>query len=114
MTFFQKKMCNRKLLFLALMCGMFVLNSCSDLKKGLGMEKDVPNKFLIEKRNPLVLPPDYKMLPPDSKTKAEQNKKTVDSLKSVLDKNLRNAESQKLPVDNISTYLEKEILKQIK
>ena len=75
MTFFQKKMCNRKLLFLALMCGMFVLNSCSDLKKGLGMEKDVPNEFLIEKRNPLVLPPDYKMLLLTARQKLSKTRK---------------------------------------
>ena len=66
------------------------------------------------KEKSLGFAPRLQDVAPDSKTKAEQNKKTVDSLKSVLDKNLRNAESQKLPVDNISTDLEKEILKQIK
>jgi len=28
---------------------MFLLNSCENLKKGLGMTKDIPDEFLIEK-----------------------------------------------------------------
>ena len=47
---------------------LFTLVSCDSVKKGLGMTKNAPNEFLIEKRDPLVMPPGYKILPPDSKS----------------------------------------------
>jgi predicted small secreted protein len=29
---------------------IFLLSSCENVQKGLGMKKDVPNEFLIEKK----------------------------------------------------------------
>ena len=91
---------------------LFILVSgCESVKKGLGIEKDKPNEFLIEKRDPLVLPPDYKILPPDSKT---VKKEKENSLKSVLDQSLsKNKEPSNSP-SNSSSSLEESILKQIK
>ena len=92
---------------------LFVLVSgCETVKKGLGIEKDKPNEFLIEKRDPLVLPPDYKILPPDSKTVKKETKEN--SLKSVLDQSLN---KNKVPLNSpssSSSSLEESILKQIK
>ena len=66
---------------------LFILFSgCESVKKGLGIEKDKPNEFLIEKRDPLVLPPNYKILPPDSKNVKKETEEN--SLKSVLDQSL--------------------------
>tara|TARA_B110000503_G_scaffold33880_1_gene55044 strand:+ start:209 stop:535 length:327 start_codon:yes stop_codon:yes gene_type:complete len=108
-------MYNKIILFLITVCGILALNSCSSLKKGLGIEKEIPNEFLIEKRDPLVLPPDYKMLPPGSKEKTQEAKQSKNSLKSILDKNLNNKESPNKPANSsLSVDLEKEILKQIK
>ena len=45
-------MYNKIILFLIAVCGILALNSCSSLKKGLGIEKEIPNEFLIEKRDP--------------------------------------------------------------
>ena len=85
---------------------------CTSFKKGLGIEKDKPNEFLIEKRDPLVLPPDYKILPPDSKTVKKESKEN--SLKSVLDQSLsKNKEPSSSP-NNSTSNLEESILKQIK
>ena len=76
------------------------------------MEKDKPNEFLIEKRDPLVLPPDYKILPPDSKS---VKKETQDnSLKSVLDQSLTKTKNSPNSTNKPSSNLEQEILKQIK
>ena len=44
---------------------IILLNGCSSLKKGLGVEKDKPNEFLIEKRDHLFFPYNYKILTPD-------------------------------------------------
>ena len=86
--------------------------SCSDLKKGLGVEKDAPNEFLIEKRESLALPPDYKMLPPDSNTNNKNQSFTQNSLKSIIDTNLSN--NKNVSTQQKSTDIEKNILNQIK
>ena len=56
---------------------LILFAGCETVKKGLGMEKDKPNEFLIEKRDPLVLPPNYKILPPDSKNVKRKQKRTL-------------------------------------
>ncbi|MEY4146091.1 MAG: hypothetical protein RL327_570 [Pseudomonadota bacterium] len=39
---------------ISLLVLLFLLSSCENVQKGLGMKKDAPNEFLIEKRNPLT------------------------------------------------------------
>ncbi len=41
-----------------------VLAGCTDLKRGLGFEKNVPDEFRVVTRPPLTLPPDYNLRPP--------------------------------------------------
>ena len=42
----------------------FVLSGCRSLKENLSMKKKSnSNEFLIEKKDPLILPPNYKKLP---------------------------------------------------
>jgi|TARA_B110000503_G_scaffold2294_1_gene3022 hypothetical protein len=110
---------NKQYLIFVIICSMSFLNSCSPLKKGLGLEKDVPNEFLIQKRDSLLLPPDYKMLPPDSQagSRKDEGKESEYSLQSVLNKNL-NKDKEEKPENkydkDISQKTENEILKQIK
>ena len=89
-----------------------LLSGCETVKKGLGMEKDKPNEFLIEKRDPLILPPDYKILPPDSKNVKKETQEN--SLKSVLDQSLTKTKNSTDSTTKPSSNLEQEILKQIK
>ena len=92
---------------------LFILVSgCGTVKKGLGMEKDKPNEFLIEKRDPIVLPPDYKILPPDSKIIKKETKEN--SLKSILDQTLSNQKEPSNSTSKPTSNLEEEMLKQIK
>ena len=45
------------------------VSSCQDVKDGLtGSKKSNSDEFLIQKKNPLVLPPDYSMLPEPKNT----------------------------------------------
>ena len=76
----MKKIINLFALFL-------LLNSCENVQKGLGMKKDVPDEFLIEKRNPLTMPPNFDLLPPDSVNQNNQ-KDEKDNLKDIFNKNL--------------------------
>ena len=106
---------NNKNLFTILLLLALSLSSCTSFKKTLGMEKDVPSEFLIEKRDPLTLPPDYNILPPDSNVKTNKNKKSTSSLKSIFDKDLgsqKKSSSSNVPSNTKS--IENDILKQIK
>jgi len=73
------------LLFLTFLFG------CSDFKKGLGFEKDVPDEFLIKKIDPIQKPPNYDLLPPDSKDQLKKTKKskTNESVKNIIDNSLK-------------------------
>ncbi len=106
---------NNKIYLITIFIVSFVfLNSCTDLKKGMGLEKESFNEFLIEKKDPLTLPPDYQLLPPDSTQEKKNEKNYKNSLKSSIDKNLGAVEkSNHLPSKDLST-IEKEILNQIK
>ena len=90
---------------------LFTLVSCDSVKKGLGMTKNAPNEFLLEKRDPLVMPPDYKILPPDSKSAAKETQSKNNSIQSLIDKSITSNEKSK---QSTVSDLEKEVLNQIK
>jgi len=92
-----------------------MIASCSSLKKGLGIEKDIPDEFLIKKIDPIERPPNFDLLPPDTQDKKTKFNKTK-SLKDIIDKNIKDEKT----VDNqelntgVSENLEDEMLKKIK
>jgi PBP1b-binding outer membrane lipoprotein LpoB len=95
---------------------LILLSSCENVQKGLGMKKDnPPDEFLIEKRTPLTIPPNFDLLPPDS---INQNisKDEKDNLKEIFNKNLgnsdKNIEFNKEGTNSGS--IEKSILEKIK
>jgi len=56
-----------KLLLLAI-CATFFLSGCGSVKKEIGMGRNSPDEFLVVKRAPLTLPPEYALRPPAEKT----------------------------------------------
>ena len=60
---------NKKIIILVLGTLVF-LSSCQSIKDGLEGKKKSSDEFLVEKKNPLVLPPDFEKLP------VPRNKKT--------------------------------------
>ena len=107
-------MLKNKIVLLFLILNLIFLSSCSDVKKGLGLEKNVPNEFLVEKKDSLVLPPDYKLLPPDTQNLKLENNKPDSSLQSIFDQNMNVQNMKSDDSNNKSSELEKEILNQIK
>ena len=95
-----------------LLIGLFLFISCSGLKdagKVLRNEKVVTtDEFLVKKRNPLVLPPNFEDLPePGSKTQNKENEE--EKIKKIL----------KAPKDNNTSMskpssVEKSILNRIR
>jgi len=103
----MKKIINLFVLFL-------LLSSCENVKKGLGMKKDVPDEFLIEKRNPLTMPPNFDLSPPDSINQNNQ-KDEKDNLKDIFNKNLgKDKKDTEIKKGSDPGSLEKSILEKIK
>ncbi|MEI6170234.1 MAG: DUF3035 domain-containing protein [Pseudomonadota bacterium] len=99
---------------LGLFALIILLNSCENVKKGLGMQKDAPDDFLIEKRNPLTMPPNFDLLPPDSIVQ-EDKKNDKDSLKEMFNKNVDGKkEVEPNKKENSSGSLEKSILDKVR
>ena len=83
----------------------FFLNSCSGLKENLSLKKkEGVDEFLIERKKPLTVPPDFTSLPkPSDGSEVVENEESNLDLKKVLN------ESQKVDEVKSSDNLEKSI-----
>ena len=113
MKFFCKKikMKNNFIKLIAVFIIIF-LTGCNSLKEGLEGNKKSKNaeEFLIQKKNPLVLPPDFSKLP---------TPKNVSEIQTIDDFNLEDIlkkESSETNKENISksNSIEKSVLNKIK
>ncbi len=94
--------------------GIFIfLSGCQSLKDGLEGKKKSNNaqEFLIEKKNPLVLPPDYEKLPVPKSASKESNSSNQFDLEKILNDNSKKDTSSEL--ENNSS-VEKSLLEKIK
>ena len=60
---------------------LFLLSSCQSAREGLaGGKKNNTDEFLVQKKNPLVIPPDYNdlPLPKDYEIKDDQSTANID------------------------------------
>jgi hypothetical protein len=91
-----------------------ILTGCQDVKKGLSGKKiDEGNEFLVIKKNPLVVPPNFNELPQPSDNNLENNsnKDNENEFKNIM----KNKEDNISENDSTTTgNLEENILKQIK
>ena len=84
------------------------LSSCSSIKEGFVNEKkDNSDEFLVEKKSPLVMPPDYNELPIPKKENVEKETNDIKSLisKTKNDETKENLDEKKSTFD--SSILEK-------
>ena len=91
------------------------LYSCSTIKEGfINQKKSSSDEFLVEKKSPLVMPPDYNDLPvPDENKEAtEDDKNKIKDLVSNNDS--ENSEMSNDEEYNLNVELEQLILKKIK
>tara|TARA_B100001093_G_scaffold494796_1_gene538599 strand:+ start:463 stop:774 length:312 start_codon:yes stop_codon:yes gene_type:complete len=91
------------------------LSACSSVKNTLtNKKKSSSDEFLVEKKSPLVVPPDYGKLPKpiiDQNSKTKSDEKNKDEIKKML------TNKENISSDNNqsqSTSLEETILKKIK
>lgn len=100
-------------LFAILILGTF--NACQSVKDGLSGKKQTnSDEFLVKKKNPLSLPPDFENLPkPTTSNKNDDKKDTEISLMEILSKNVITKNKVSVSETQIGS-LEKNILKKIK
>ena len=89
---------------------VLILSSCGTLKDGFSNQKKNNNdEFLVEKKSPLVMPPDYNELPIPNEEKIEKKTKDIKSLFS------KSKQSEiKETIDEKNSSFEGSILKKIK
>ena len=89
-----------------------ILSSCGTIKKGFSnQKKNNSDEFLVEKKSPLTMPPDYNELP-IPKEKNVDKKIDENQIKSLISKN-KNNEIEENTNANSKTFKES-ILKKIK
>ena len=75
-----------KLLILILSLGCIFLTNCQGIRDNLSLKKKAnSDEFLVQKKNPLVLPPNYESLPkPTNKKKNTNEEKNEIDLSSIF------------------------------
>ena len=96
--------------FYILIAIAILFSSCSSLKEGFtNQKKNNSDEFLVEKKSPLVLPPDYNELPIPNE---ENINKQSNEIKSLIYKS-KNVEIEE-NFDKKSSSFEESILEKIK
>ena len=106
-------MTNKKL-FILLCILIFGFNSCTSIKNAVtGKKSENSDEFLIKKKNPLILPPDFDELPQpkDEETSEEEDDVNIEEIIGIdnNDKNQQSSESssaesiEEFVLENINT-----------
>ena len=91
---------------------ILALNSCGSIKEGFSSQKkNSIDEFLVEKKSPLVMPPDFNELPlPKQINQINENEEETNLRSLLTDKN----ESQDNQDINQNTNFENSIIEKIK
>ena len=102
-----------KLLKFFLILSLYILvSSCGTVKEAFtNQKKNSSDEFLVEKKSPLTMPPDYNDLPvPNSQNKKEDNSSNIENLiTSNEDGNIKESNSE-----DLGQNIEETLLKKIK
>ena len=100
-----------KILFMITIFGL-LFNSCSSVQKAFDPErKNSSDEFLIEKKSPLSMPPDFENLPlPQNKQTNDQNQS--DDIETLITNSQLNNNEKK--IGNTDKELEESIIDKIK
>lgn len=103
-----------KILIIFIFANLFFLNSCESIKNAVtGKKKPPGDEFLVEKKNPLVLPPEFGELPvPLKEERMEQEEESDEEIEKLIGK-ISIEENSNDDLENLSDSLEQSILEQI-
>ena len=104
-------MIKKKIIFIILLA--FLVTSCADswsnVKRGLtGAKQKSTDEFLVKKKDPLILPPDFENLPSPS-----YKKEAIEEM-SNFEKTLKKASETEITSSTSGSSAEDSILKQIR
>lgn len=98
-----------KIIYILLL--VFFTYGCKAIKQGLGIEKELPDEFLIKKVDSIEEPPNFELTPPGSQIKKSSLDKY--NTKKIIDKNLKKNDISN--IENKETNkIEQDILKNLK
>ena len=98
-----------KKFFLTIILLIFT-TSCQSVKDGLTMQKkNNSDEFLIKKKNPLVLPPDYGKLPEPGNSEFKGNKKEINEIELLLKSGVENNSTNSKKKSQVEEIILKEI-----
>ena len=98
---------------LILLSFIYILTSCGTLKEGFkNQKKDSSDEFLVEKKSPLIMPPDYNELPVP-KAASNQALSEENSIKNLVTNEEKNTNTSNANSSE-STGLEESLLEKIK
>ena len=102
--------------FLILSFIIFVLlSSCGVIKDGFSLQKkDNTDEFLVEKKNPLKLPPDFNELPEPKSTILSEEEQKDSEIKSLITKSDNNNQGSTDNDNSVNKTLEETLLDKIK
>ena len=96
---------------------LFSLNACESVKNAVQGKKrsKSADEFLVEKKNPLTMPPDFNKLPTPGQTEDEEIYPTKDStdVKNLLNLSEQNQIDKNNKTNNKSTEIESTVLQKI-
>ena len=94
---------------------LLFLYSCGSVGEALQGKKrsDQGDEFLIDKKNPLAMPPDFDKLPKPGEANIKSTK-DIDSEKSNIKNLIKNSNDESISNTGDSTSIENSILKKIK
>jgi len=109
----KMKKLNKNIFYLLLI--LMALSACQTVKDGLtGNKQTNSDEFLVQKKNPLTLPPEFTKLPePYSSTEIVDNNKSDIDIKKILTKKTSTTNTES-PSKTFTGSLEKGILEKIK
>ena len=95
-----------------LICCLIFLYSCQSIKDGLtGKKRENSDEFLVEKKQPLVIPPDFDSLPIPNQKKTNIDEKQIENLIVEDNDNAQNLEKNKISNQNTENFILKKIKK---
>ena len=102
-----------KILIIFIFANIFFLNSCESVKNAVSGKKKPPgDEFLVEKKNPLVLPPEFGELPVPLKEEKIEQEESDEEIEKLIGK-ISIEENSNDDSENLSDSLEQSILEQI-
>ena len=97
---------------------LFLLSGCQDVKKGFSGKKiDQGEEFLVIKKNPLVVPPDFEKMPTPENEKEKSNSIKVENSQDSDFKKLLKTQDQNIDISDSKENtgnIEKKIIDKIK